>query len=86
MPQAASAPATSAKRRRAVAGDDGQVEELAVGAQIELDGILVEIGGHLEVIADLLGQAGLQVALRQALEELLQSRRTARREPWSGGG
>ena len=72
MPQAARAPATSAKRRRAVAGDDGEVEELAMGAQVELNRVLVEIGGHLEVIADLLGEAGLQVALRKALKELLE--------------
>ena len=60
------------KEAGAVAGDDGEVEELAVGAQIELDGILVEVEGHLEVIANLLGQAGLQVALRKAFEELPQ--------------
>ena len=56
----------------AVAGDDGEVEELAVGTKIELNGILVEVGGELEVIADVLGQAGLQIALGQAFKELLE--------------
>ena len=60
------------KEAGAVAGDHGEVEELAVGAQVELDGVVVEVEGHLEVIADLLGEAGLQVALRQAFEELAQ--------------
>ena len=60
------------KEAGAVAGNDGQVEELAVGAQVELDGVLVEVEGHLEVIADLLGKAGLQVALGQAFKELPQ--------------
>ena len=74
------------KQARAVAGDYGQVEELAVGAQVELDGILVEIERHLEVVADLLGEAGLQVALRQAFKELLQRVVLRWREPWSGCG
>ncbi len=65
----------------AVARDDGEVEELAGGAQIELNGVLVEVGGQLEVVADLLGQAGLQIALRQAFEELAQRIVLARRAP-----
>ena len=36
----------------AIAGDDGEIEELAVRAQVELDGILVEFDGELEVIAN----------------------------------
>ena len=43
-----------------------------MGAQGELDGVLVEAGGHLEVVADLLREAGLQIALRQAFEEELE--------------
>ena len=74
------------KEARAVAGDHGEVEELAVGAQIELDVVFVEIERHLEVIANLLGQAGLQVALRQAFEKLLERVVLRRREPWSGCG
>ena len=74
------------KQARAVAGDDGEVEELAVGAQVELDGVLVEVERHLEVIANLLGQAGLQIALRKAFEELLERVVLRWREPWSGCG
>ena len=74
------------KEAAAVAGDDGEVEELADGAQVELNGILVEVGGQLEVIADLLGQAGLQVALRQAFKELLQRVVLRWRAPWSECG
>ena len=48
-----------------------------MGAQVELDRVLVEVGGELEVIADVLGEAGLQVALRQAFEELSRARRIA---------
>jgi len=40
----------------AVAGDDGEIEELAVGAQVELDEIDAEVCGQLEVVADLLGR------------------------------
>src|SRR5580698_4665451 len=39
----------------AVAGNYGQVEELPVGAQVELDGVVGKVEGHLEMIADLLG-------------------------------
>jgi hypothetical protein len=53
----------------AVAGDDGELDELAVGAEFELNGVQVELGGQQKVVADLLGEAGLQVALRQAFEE-----------------
>ena len=60
------------KQPAAVARDHGEIEELAVGAKIELDGVLVEIGGELKVVADVLGEAGLQVALRKAFEELSQ--------------
>ena len=74
------------KEAAAIAGDHGEVEELALGAQVELDGILVEVGGELEVIADLLGQAGLQVALRQTFKELPERVVLRRREPWSGCG
>ncbi len=74
------------KEAGAVAGDDGEVEELAVGAQVELDGVLVEVERHLEVIADLLGEAGLQVALRKAFKELLERVVLRGREPWSGCG
>ncbi len=68
----------------AVADDDGEVEELAVGAEIELDGVFIEIEGELEVVADVLGQAGLQVALGEALEEALEGVVLARRAPWRG--
>ncbi len=53
----------------AVAGDDGEFDELAVGAELELDGVLIEFGGKQKVVADLLRQAGLQVALGQSLQE-----------------
>ena len=60
------------KEAGAVAGDDGEIEELAVGVEVELDGILLEIECHLEVMADLLREAGLQIALGKAFEELSQ--------------
>ena len=60
------------KEPGAIAGDDGEVVELAAGAQIELHVVLVEVERHLEVIANLLGQAGLQIALRKAFEKLLE--------------
>src|SRR5208337_1310959 len=60
------------KQARAVAGNHGQVEELPVGPQVQLHRVLIEIQGHLEVVANLLGQAGLQIALRQSFQELLQ--------------
>ena len=41
-----------------------------MGAKIKLDRVFVEVGGELEMVADLLGQAGLQVSLRKAFEEL----------------
>jgi len=65
-------PALRPRRRRGVrvAGDDGEIEELAVGAQVELDEIDAEVCGQLEVVADLLGEAGLQIALRKAFKEL----------------
>jgi len=56
----------------AVADDDGEVEELAVGTQVELDGIFVEVVGEEEVVADVLGEAGLEVALREAFKELFE--------------
>src|SRR3984885_15831370 len=58
------------KQAGTVAGDYREIEELAIGAQIELDGISFEIEGHLEVMTNLLGEAGLQVALGKAFEEL----------------
>ncbi len=70
MPQAASAPATSAKRRVRSRVMTVRSKSWRCGPQVELHGILVEVGGELEVVADLLGQAGLQIALRQAFEEL----------------
>ena len=57
------------KEAGAIAGDDGEVEELAVRAEVELDGVLGEVESHLEVMADLLGEAGLQIALGQAFKE-----------------
>ncbi len=55
-----------------------------MGSKIKLDGILVEVGGQLEMIADVLGKARLQVALRQAFEKLFERVVLARREPSSG--
>ena len=55
-----------------------------MGAKVELDGVLVEVGGELEMIADVLGEAGLQIALRQAFEEMLEVVILRWTEPWSG--
>jgi len=49
-----------------------------MGAEVELDGVIVELGGHLEVIANLLGEAGLEVALGQALKEMAEWRHAGR--------
>ena len=40
MPQAASDAGHIGKQPRAIARDDGEIEKLAVGAQIELHGVL----------------------------------------------
>src|SRR6185312_1792067 len=60
------------KEAFAVAGDDGEVEEMARGAQVQLHRIAIKVLCHLEMAAYLLRKAGLQVALRKAFEELLQ--------------
>src|SRR5450631_238982 len=56
----------------AIARDDCEIEELAVGAKVELDLVLFEAEGHVEMVADLFGETGLQIALRQAFKKLSQ--------------
>ena len=72
MPQAASAPATSANRRVRSRVITVRSKSWRLGRRSSCTGSLSRLSGHLEVIANLLGQAGLQVALRQAFKELLQ--------------
>ena len=59
--------------------DDGEIEELAVRSKVELDRVFIEIGGELKVVADVLGQAGLEVALRETFEKLFERVVLARR-------
>src|SRR6185312_16941373 len=50
-------------------GDEGDFVELTLGAEGELDGVFGEALGHLEMLANLFGQAGLEVSLREPFEE-----------------
>ena len=80
MPQAERTPATSAKSMGRSAVMSVISCSCRDGAEGELDGLGYEVERHAEVVANLFGQAGLQVALRQSFEEGLEFLAAVRRE------